>query len=257
VSAVAFTPNGRVLATADGSPESGYSGGHGPRTIRFWDVATGRELAKLGGHTSDVTSLALSKDGTRLVTGLNNGTALVWETPAAARALSAPAGRKLGERELTALWAALAGDDTRAAQEAVRTLAASPDQSVPFLAKALRPVEKIETERVRQRITDLGDEEFSVREAATNELTALGEEIEPELRTALAGKPSPEAIRRIERLLAALVNSPSPARLREVRGVWALELIGTPATAAVLADLAKGDPNTVLTREAKAALGRR
>ena len=48
---------------------------------------------------------------------------------------------------------------------------------------------------------------------------------------------------------------PPPMR-REVRGVWVLELAGTPVARGVLAGLAGGDPAARLTREAKAALDR-
>jgi WD40 repeat protein len=103
VAAVAFAPGGRVLATADGGPVSSYWNGCGPQTIRFWDVGSGKELARLTGHASDVTSLAFTPDGKRFVTGLNNGTALIWETPTVAKPL-ATVGRKLGPKELAALW---------------------------------------------------------------------------------------------------------------------------------------------------------
>src|SRR4051794_41701285 len=114
-----------MLATAEGGPESVYwKPGRGPQTIRFWDVATGRELARLGGHDSDVNALAFTPDGRRLVSGQKNGILLVWEVPAAARPAAA-AGRKLTEAELTALWADLAGADVRRAYDAGWALAAS------------------------------------------------------------------------------------------------------------------------------------
>jgi len=209
VAAVAFGPGGRLLATADGGPRSRYwKERPGPQTIRFWDVGTGEELARLSGHGSDVTSLAFTPDGKQIAAGLYNGTALVWETPAAAQQLAATVVRKLGPKETASLWADLAGDDARVAHEAVRILAASPEQSVPFLADALKPAVKRDAAKVRRWIADLGDEEFAVREAASRELALWGENMEPELVAALADKSSPEAIRRIEVLLTALRNSP-------------------------------------------------
>ncbi|HJZ56606.1 MAG TPA: sigma-70 family RNA polymerase sigma factor [Gemmataceae bacterium] len=248
VTAVAFAPGGRVLATADGDGA--------PHTIRFWDVVTGQELARLAGHASNVTSLAFSPDGRRVVAGLNNGTVLVWDTPAGAK-LSAMGARKLGPRELAALWADLAGDDARAAYDAVHILAASPGQSVLLLRESLRPAAKIDVKAVRQKIADLENQDFAVREAASRDLAALGEDIEPELRRALAGEPSAEVARRIERLLSAALDTPPPERRRELRAVWALELMGTPGARQVLDGLARGDPDARLTREAKTALGRR
>jgi WD40 repeat protein len=55
VIALAFSPDGKTLAT-----------GSGDKTISLWDVATGRELAVLRGHNSEVTALAFGPDGTWL-----------------------------------------------------------------------------------------------------------------------------------------------------------------------------------------------
>src|SRR5262249_4872785 len=129
--------------------------------------------------------------------------------------------------------------------------------AVPFLTDSLHPAVKIDAAKVQQWIADLGAEEFAVREAASKELAQLGEDAEPELQQALKNNASPEAGQRLQQLLTALRNSPPPDRRRELRAVWALERIGTPAADKVLGDLAKGAPNARLTREAKAALVRR
>jgi WD40 repeat protein len=256
VTATAFAPGGHILVTADGG-DNFSSPRPGPQTIRFWDVVTGNELARFGGHGSDVTSLAFSPDGKELVVGLHNGTALVWKTPAAVKR-PVKIGRKLGPRELAALWGDLAGGDAAVAHEAIRILAASPEQSVPFLAGVLRPAEKIDVTKSRQRIADLGSDEFAVRESASKELAEWGEDVEWELVQALKDKPTPEAARRLQELLTALRNAPPPPdRRRELRAVWAVELIGTPAANKVLMELAKGHSDARLTREARAAIERR
>jgi hypothetical protein len=73
----------------------------------------------------------------------------------------------------------------------------------------------------------------------------------------LAGKPSPEARRRLRRLLGRLKSRGVPAEvLRGLRGVEVLEWLGTPGARAVLAKLAKGRAGADLTLEARAALGR-
>ncbi len=252
-----LAPGGRMLVTADGGPISRYWQGRPEQTIRFWDVESGGEITRLGGHDSNVTSLAFAPDGKRFVTGLQNGTALVWEIPVAARQVSTPVGRKLGPRELTALWEDLAGNDACVAYEAVRILAASPKQSVPLLANSLRPAAKLDVAAVRERIAQLGDEDFKKREMASSELMQFGEDIEQELEKEIVGNLSPEAVRRITSILTALGNSPPPPRRQELRGVWVLELIGTPGAISVLTEIAKGDPDARLTREAKAAIDRR
>ncbi len=65
---LAWSPDGKRLA-ADGEG----------RTVVIWDVATGKELAKLTGHESDVLAVAWSADGKRLATGSTDRTLKVWE----------------------------------------------------------------------------------------------------------------------------------------------------------------------------------
>jgi WD40 repeat protein len=250
---VAFAPGGRILASADGGSQFGDA--RRPRTIRFWDVASGKELARIGGHDSDVLALAFSPDGKRLVAGLGNGTALVWDTPAAAKPPAV--GRKLGPRELAALWGDLVSSDAAVAHDAVHILSAAPEQTVPFLTDKLRPAERPDAVCVRQLIAGLGSAKFAEREDALKELSALGEDVEAELVRALADHPAAEVAQRLRTLLTSLRNAPSSDRLREVRGVWVLELAGTPAADELLRELAKGHPEARLTREVKAALERR
>jgi len=67
VGAVAFSPDGRLLA-------SGGSDG----AVRVWDVATGRELRRLEGHTDSVQSVAFSPDGRTLASGGKDNIVRLW-----------------------------------------------------------------------------------------------------------------------------------------------------------------------------------
>jgi WD40 repeat protein len=69
VGGVAFSPDGKALATASADG-----------TVKFWDAATGKELATLKAHDDIVAAVAFSKDGTRFATASFDGTAKVWTT---------------------------------------------------------------------------------------------------------------------------------------------------------------------------------
>jgi hypothetical protein len=102
-------------------------------------------------------------------------------------------------------------------------------------------------------IADLDDERFPVREQASGELARLAESAKPALQQALAAGPSPEARRRIERLLDRLERPLPVERVRYVRAIEVLEQIGTTAAQRVLEKLARGGSGAVETEEARAA----
>ena len=64
---VAFSPDGRLLATASGD-----------KTARLWDPATGDCLRTLTGHTDVVLGVAFSPDGRLLATASDDQTARLW-----------------------------------------------------------------------------------------------------------------------------------------------------------------------------------
>jgi hypothetical protein len=97
----------------------------------------------------------------------------------------------------------------------------------------------------------------SPREKATKNLQGVGEAARSALEKALAASPSAEVKQRAEWLLAKLDDGvPAAEEVRELRGLEALEMIGTPEAREVIEGLAKGEPTARLTREAKAALER-
>ena len=75
---LAVHPGGRIAAT-----------GSRDRSVRLWDVASGREVAKLERHFLDVTSLAFSPDGKWLASAGLDRLLLVWDVRAAPAIASA------------------------------------------------------------------------------------------------------------------------------------------------------------------------
>ncbi|HKM55678.1 MAG TPA: caspase family protein, partial [Isosphaeraceae bacterium] len=71
--AAALTPDGRTLAAGGGA---GWRLGEVP--IYLIDLATGRILRVLKGHTNGIISLAFSPDGERLASGSHDRTSRIW-----------------------------------------------------------------------------------------------------------------------------------------------------------------------------------
>jgi len=68
VKAVAFTKDGKYLLT-----------GSRDKTIKLWDIASGREIRTFFGHESTINDLALSPDGTQFLSSSADKTARLWE----------------------------------------------------------------------------------------------------------------------------------------------------------------------------------
>jgi WD40 repeat protein len=67
VFAVAFSPDGTLLATASGD-----------NTARLWDPVTGECVRTLTGHPEPVFAVAFSPDGTLLATASGDKTTRLW-----------------------------------------------------------------------------------------------------------------------------------------------------------------------------------
>jgi RNA polymerase sigma factor (sigma-70 family) len=240
-SAVAFSADGRLRAL--NSPD---------RAVVLYDLRQGRQLRQFRGFNTAVSCLAFSPDGRRLVSGLEDSTLLVWDSTIPKAAQPAPP----DAATLNQAWADLAGD-AKKAFAARGALAQWPTETVAFLKERLQPTRSADPALLRQLIAELDSEMFATRTKAQARLEELGERASAALREAIGRKPSLEARRRMEALLA---RQRGPIRdtetLRAVRAVAVLEDIGTPEARTVLKTLAGGLGDTRQTQEARKALER-
>jgi WD40 repeat protein len=247
---LAFSADGRLLASTDAEGMCVWNTTTGGRLFhRPWPAEVRPQPPRMVAF-----SMALFPDGRAMVTGLRDGTLVVWDLEPATWP-ARPAAESPGRKELERLWADLAGDDAARAYRAIHTLSRTP-AVVPFLRQVLRPAAAVDARRVRLLLGALDSAEFQTREAATKELAGLKEQIEPELQQALKAGPSAEARARINRILASPPPVPVGDALRTLRAVCVLERIGDADSRQILRRLAEGLPTARATRDARAALER-
>jgi WD40 repeat protein len=68
VRSLVVSPDGKVLVSASDD-----------QTIKFWDLATGRNFRTVKGHTGGVRCLTFSPDGRRLASASWDRTIKLWE----------------------------------------------------------------------------------------------------------------------------------------------------------------------------------
>jgi hypothetical protein len=234
VGSVAVSPDNRTLATGDTSGE-----------LILWELAGGRRRHRLVGHEAWIKSLAFSPDGRLLASSSDDAPVFVWDL----RGTTEQSQRPTSEAERRGCWNVLAGEDASAAFQAIRCLAAAPDQTLPFLRQHLKPVPAPDDKRVRQLVDQLDSADFPTRQKAAEELEERVDSAAGLLRQIVAkDKLSLEVSQRLQQMLGALENKPQS--LRAARAVEVLEWIGTPDAVRLIVELANGAAEARLTREA-------
>jgi WD domain, G-beta repeat/PQQ-like domain/WD40-like Beta Propeller Repeat len=245
LSQVLFTADGRSLLTAS------YD-----RMVRLFELRTGRIIHEAEHHTGWVWGIALSPDEKQVASCSIDTHLKVWDV---AGLLGKPTGKaaKLTDKQRDEHMVHLASGDAAAAYRAVSALATDPDGSLPAIQKHFEtPSGKGPTSaEISRMIRDLDADRYVTRQKASKDLTEAGVRALPALQRALTKPPSPEVRLRARRLLAGLDASAMPAEeLIALRGVQALEYMGTPQAKALLQKLSRGEKGDRLTEEASQAL---
>jgi RNA polymerase sigma factor (sigma-70 family) len=243
----AFAPSGRQVAV------------FGSEEISLWDLPSCKKVWGVRiEHDSTIRpeAMAFTPDGRRLITG-HDCTALVWDvTGARQRGGTSPA--QISADELARLWDSLAGGDAVKAYRAEWELADRPADAVALIRDRLKPAKVAQAATVQALVAKLDANDFAEREEASKSLRELGAAAVPALRQVLKGELSAEQKKRVENVLA---GAASPATLsgdslRQVRAVSVLERSATADARKLLADLAAGNPEARLTKEATASAAR-
>jgi WD40 repeat protein len=242
ITCAAFSADGQVLIL-----------GKKDGDIALWHIPAGKEIRLMRAHHDLVTAVVLAPDGRTFATASEDTTALLWN----ATALHEPWQTRITAKQRDSLWVDLASADAPRAYQAIWALAGAPVETLALLKERLRPVPKMEPEKIARLIKALEVGSFVEREKATSELEKLADVVADDLRQALTNAGSLESRRRIEELLAKHGGStPSLETLRSLRAVEVLEHSANPAARQILQALTEGASEARLTRDARAALTR-
>ena len=226
------------------------------QAAQVWEVATGQEPLSFDAPRGEVMSVAFLPDGRRLVTGSTDATTVVWDLAACARGKGGSA--KVTSADIEGLWTDLQGEDGGKSFRALWTLVTAPKEVMPLLRKQLKPAAEVDPRDWNASSTTLTPTTSRPARRRPRSWRSSATPRGRRLRKALDGTPSAEVKQRAELLLGKLrTAAASLENTRESRALELLERLDTPEATALLKELAAGEADARLTREAKAVLKRR
>lgn len=235
---LAFAPDGKTIA---------FSGVESTVDVFLIEARTQKVRQRLPGDSCPVQHLVFSPDGSQLLSAGPDGSALIWDL------FHSPPARPVNAEQVAAWWKTLADPDAGKAYRTMKEMAAHPAQAVTMLRTKLPPIRAVGASRLDALLNRLEADEFKEREAASRELIALGDAVEPGLRAALRGAPSLELKRRAEDALRRIDED----RLRSERAIEVLGMIGDISARKLLCELADGLRGAARTNDAAETLARR
>ncbi len=223
------------------------------RKIIVWEIASGKEVCRLGVHNGPITALSFSADGHRFVSGSSDTTAVVWNL------LKVPAGNDAvlaQENNPAALWPALASDNGGRALNAIQRMVLLGAPAVKYIGEKLEE-ERAEQEPVAALFKKLDDIDFDVRSAAEKELIR-NDYSEAALQAALKQVTSLDVRKTAQRLIQRHTHPviASAVTLQWLRAILALEWDGSDGALKILGRLAETHVGTRIGVDAGKALDR-
>ncbi|MGL6096929.1 MAG: PQQ-binding-like beta-propeller repeat protein, partial [Fimbriiglobus sp.] len=234
---ITFSPDGRVLVVSAGTKAVA------------WEIVSGKPRSVFA-HAGPVGSAAFRPDGRVLAVPSSEAPVYLWDVRGENVPLTEP-----DRPGLETAWRQLASPNPGEGIRAIRRLARFPAISLPFLRDRLAPAATADPVLIRALAAKLDSPHFHERDAATRDLAAVADQSLPLLRELREAIPSGEAATRLDALIAG-ARRPTPAAIRVVRAVEAVEWAGTPAARDLLRGWADGADGAWLTREAAAAVRR-
>ena len=206
---------GRTWPTCTGvprhlaAPDRPVAGDERPPGVRLWDVLTKQVVHRFevplrpSLHVefgSPATALAFTPDGSKLATGLPDGTILLWNVPLP-RPPAVPSG------DVARLGTELLGPDPAAGWRAAWRLGDDPAAAVRVARKHVAPAEPFPADELRRLLTDVESPRFAVRERATARLEANADVVGSAVAEALKATKSEETRVRLTKVMAAVPGS--------------------------------------------------
>ena len=160
-------------------------------------------------------------------------------------------------QQLSDYWNALADGDVGIAADTAKALLNAPQSTVTLFSQRLTAGEVHNVEELPLLIAELRGDDVKATLKAAARLKSFGRIAAPPLFKALAAKPPLAARKRLEEVLQSIGAFPVPPEmLQRTRAIQLLERIGSDDDRKLLGTIARTEPPTPTSLDAKAVLQR-